>query len=406
MRIIYTLSVFIILITFSCQNTNSQNSKDKSEQDSIPATAEKKEIIVGAARLDNYLTDLFGKKVALVANQSALVGEKHLVDVLLEKQVELVKVFAPEHGFRGNADRGKQISDEVDRKTGLPIISMFGKNKKPSAEALADVDVVIFDIQDAGARFFTYISSMHYVMEACAENNKKLIILDRPNPLGDYVDGPIRENGFESFVGVHPIPIVHGLTVGELAQMINGEKWLKNEVQCKLKIVKVENYNHSMKYELPVKPSPNLPNYLSLRLYPSLCFFEATEISIGRGTKFPFQVIGYPNKSFGNFTFTPQDMEGMQINPVQEGKTCYGIDLRNQKPENIKFTLKYVIDFYRKADFKETFFKRENWFNLLAGNDKLIKQIKQGLNEKEIKETWQADLEAYKKMREKYLLYE
>ena len=340
----------------------------------------------------------------MVANQSSTIKKEHLVDVLLEKKINITKVFAPEHGFRGNADRGAHINNEIDEKTGLPIIGMFGKNKKPSAEALVDVDIVIFDIQDAGARFFTYISSMHYVMEACAENNKTLIILDRPNPLGDYVDGPIREDGFESFVGLHKIPIIHGLTVAELAQMINGEKWLENEVQCDLKIVKVENYEHNMQYVLPIKPSPNLPNYLSLRLYPSLCFFEATEISVGRGTEFPFQVVGYPDSIFGDFTFVPQDIEGMQINPVQENKTCFGIDLR-EKNTDVKFTLKYVIDFYNKSSFKDSFFKRERWFNLLAGNDKLLKQIKAGLSEEEIKKSWQNDLDKYNEMREKYLLY-
>jgi len=362
-------------------------------------------IKVGAEQLDKYLPLLVGKNVALVGNQSSLVGGKHLVDVLIANKVNIVKVFAPEHGFRGNIDRGEHIDNEVDGKTGLPIIGMFGKNKKPSAEALNDVDIVIFDIQDAGVRFFTYISSMHYVMEACAENNKKLIILDRPNPLGDYIAGPIREEKFKSFVGTHPIPIVHGLTVGELALMINGEKWLENGIQADIEIIKIENYNHSMRYELSVKPSPNLPNYLSIRLYPSLCFFEATDVSIGRGTDFPFQVVGYPDKVFGTYTFEPEDREGMQMNPTQEGKICYGLDLRNVN-DTTQFTLKYIIDFYQKANFKETFFTRESFFNLLAGNDKLLKQIKDGLSEQEIVNSWQPDLEKYKLMRMKYLLYQ
>jgi len=393
---------FIVLLIFSCQNINSQNDNEQ-KKDSLAQKADK--IIVGAERLDEYLPLIWGEKVALVANQSSLVGEIHLLDILVEKKINVVKVFAPEHGFRGNADRGASIDNEVDKKTGVAIVSLFGKDNKPTAEALADVDVVIFDIQDAGARFFTYISTLHKVMEACAENNKRLIVLDRPNPLGDYVDGPVRKQGFESFVGMHAIPVVHGLTVGELALMINGEGWLPKGAQCNLTVVEIQNYTHNKVYELPVKPSPNLPNYLSLRLYPSLCFFEATEISIGRGTEFPFQVIGYPDKKFGNFTFTPRDIEGMQTNPEQEGKLCYGIDLRNENKE-VKFTLKYIIDFYQKSDFKETFFKREKWFNLLAGNDILLQQIKQGLSEEEIRETWQSDLNGYKEMRKHYLLYD
>jgi len=396
--IVFYLALFI----FSCQNTNSQ-SNNESESDSLAQKTGK--IIVGAERLDEYLPSIWGEKVALVANQSSLVGKEHLIDVLLAKKINVVKVFAPEHGFRGNADRGAKVDNEVDKKTGVSIVSLFGKNNKPSSEALADIDVVIFDIQDAGARFFTYISTLHKIMEACAENNKRLIVLDRPNPLGDYVDGPVRKKGFESFVGMHQIPIVHGLTVGELALMINGEGWLPNAAQCSLTVVEIENYTHDKVYELPVKPSPNLPNYLSLRLYPSLCLFEATEISIGRGTQFPFQVVGYPDKKFGVFTFTPQDIEGMQTDPEQEGKLCYGIDLRGES-KDVKFTLKYIIEFYQKSDFKETFFKREKWFNLLVGNDKVLQQIKQGLSEEAIRKTWQADLDAYKEIRKHYLLYD
>ena len=284
---------------------------------------------------------------------------------------------------------------------------MFGKNRRPTDEQMKDLDVMLFDIQDAGARFFTYISSMNEVMEACANNKKPLIVLDRPNPLGDYVDGPIRQEGFKSFVGMHAIPVVHGLTVGELAQMINGENWLEEGKQCELTIIKMENYDHNMHYSLPVKPSPNLPNDLSLRLYPSLCFFEATEVSIGRGTTFPFQVVAYPVPDFGDSLFIPQDIKGMQMNPIQEGKVCYGVDLRNANPDTIKFTLKYIIDFSKKINsVGDTLITNERWFNLLAGNDILLQQIKDGLSEKDIKKSWEKELLEYKKMRKKYLLYD
>ncbi len=394
--------LLINFLGFSCQNTISQSNAQNEKQDSTQIDSQ---IMVGAERLDEYLPLLWGEKVALVANQSSLVAEKHLLDVLVEKKINVVKIFALEHGFRGNAERGATIKNGTDEKTGVPIVSLFGKGHKPTPESLANVDIVVFDIQDAGARFFTYISSMHNIMEACAENNIKLLILDRPNPLGDYVDGPIRQKGFESFVGMHPIPIVHGLTVGELALMINGEGWLKDGKQCNVTIIEIANYKHSTVYELPVRPSPNLPNYLSLRLYPSLCLFESTQISIGRGTDFPFQVIGYPDAKFGKFTFTPHDIEGVQMNPEQEGKLCYGIDLRNEK-KDAKFTLKYIIDFYNKSDFKTTFFAREKWFNLLIGNDAILKMIKEGKSEDEIRQTWQADLEKYKEMRKHYLLYD
>ena len=362
-------------------------------------------ILVGAEQPEIYLDSLKNKNVGLVVNQSSLVKEKHLLDFLLENKVQVKKIFAPEHGFRGNIDRGDHVKAEVDVLTGIPIVSMFGKNRRPTNEQLKDIDVMIFDIQDAGARFFTYISSMHEVMEACAINNTPLIVLDRPNPLGDYVDGPIRKKGFKSFVGMHPIPVVHGLTVGELAQMINGEKWLENGRQCKLTVVKVKNYAHSMHYSLPIKPSPNLPNDLSIRLYPSLCFFEATPVSIGRGTKFPFQVIAYPDETFGDSLFIPQDIKGMQMNPIQEGKVCYGIDLRNVNPDSTRFTLKYIIGFYQKFKEKGEFFNRRKWFNLLAGNDKLIKQIEAGMSEAEIRESWRTELEKYLKIRSKYLIY-
>ncbi len=394
-------SVFLLIVFLyasSCSNVHTQ--ENSSQQADINP------IIMGAEQYEKYLPLLENKRVALVVNQSSLIKNTHLVDFLLEKGVKIQKIFAPEHGFRGNIDRGKHINNELDEKTGLPIISMYGKNRRPTDEQMADVDIMLFDIQDAGARFFTYISSMNEAMEACAKNKIPFIVLDRPNPLGDYVDGPVRQEKFKSFVGMHPIPIVHGLTVGELAKMINGENWLENGKQCDLTVITMGNYKHSMHYSLPVKPSPNLPNDLSIRLYPSLCFFEATEVSIGRGTNFPFQVIAYPDPDFGDSLFIPHDIPGMQMNPIQEGKVCYGIDLRNAKPDTVYFTLKYVIDFAKKFREKgDTLVTKLRWFNLLAGNDVLLKQINKGLSEKEIKASWKKELDEYKTMRKKYLLY-
>ncbi|MCF6206733.1 MAG: DUF1343 domain-containing protein [Sulfurovum sp.] len=392
------LSILLLITlsaTIACSNVRTQEKSSK--------TIEEKPIIMGAEQYDNYIPLLKNKRVALVVNQSSLIKNKHLVDFLLEKGIKIQKIFAPEHGFRGNIDRGKHINNEIDEKTGLPIVSMYGKNRRPTDEQMADVDIMIFDIQDAGARFFTYISSMHEAMEACAKNNIPFLVLDRPNPLGDYVDGPVRQEKFKSFVGMHPIPIVHGLTVGELAKMINGEHWLENGKKCDLTVIPMKNYKHSMHYSLPVKPSPNLPNDLSIRLYPSLCFFEATEVSIGRGTNFPFQVVAYPDPDFGDSLFVPHDLPGMQMNPIQEGKVCYGVDLRNAKPDTVYFTLKYVIDFAKKFREKgDTLVTKVHWFNLLAGNDVLLKQINEGLSEKEIKASWKKDLDEFKKMRKKY----
>ncbi len=402
------LSIILILAIFvSCNTTTSSNNlqNDTIKKDSIIVEEKIEPIIVGAEQIDLYLSKIKDKNIALVVNQTSMVGNTHLVDTLISLGINIKKIFAPEHGFRGNIDRGKHVSSNIDEKTGLPIISMFGKNRRPQNEQLADVDIIIFDIQDVGARFYTYISSMHEVMEACVENDKKLLVLDRPNPTGDYVDGPVREEKYKSFVGMHPIPIVHGLTIGELAKMINGEGWLTNGYFCNLTVVPVKNYTHEMLYSLPIRPSPNLPNDISIRLYPSLCFFEATNFSIGRGTEFPFQVIGYPDTIFGDFNFIPQDIEGVQTNPIQEGEFCFGIDLRNEPLSETKFTLKYVIEFYNKSANKEEFFARSNWFNLLAGNSTLQKQIKQGLNEEEIRNSWKEELDSYKKMREKYLIY-
>ncbi len=390
MRLVLLLFTFSLLFSFNaCQGKTS-------EHDTL--------LCLGCEKFETYLPLLKDKRVGLLVNHTSLVGSTHLVDTLIARDVTIQSIFAPEHGFRGTADAGEHVDSNVDAQTGIPVISLYGKHKKPSANDLSNVDFVIFDIQDVGARFYTYISSMHYMMEACAENGVKMIVLDRPNPNGDYFDGPVLQKEFQSFVGMHPIPVVHGLTVGELALMINGEKWLKDSLQCDLSVVKMDNYRHDMPYSLPVKPSPNLPNDLSIRLYPSLCFFEATEVSIGRGTYMPFQVIGYPDSTLGDFTFKPISIDGMSKHPPQQNQVCYGIDLRNEGLTHT-FSLKYFIDFYNRFEEKSSFISRRRWFNLLAGNDTLINKIEEGWTEEAIVSSWQAELEAYSKMRTKYLLY-
>lgn len=370
---------------------------------------EKGDLVIGAERFDKLKTLLEDKRIGLVVNQTSILNNEiqtHLLDALLENGFQVKVVFAPEHGFRGIADAGEIVKDSKDIKTGIPIVSIYGKQKAPTAEQMADIDAVVFDIQDVGARFYTYISTMHYVMEACAENDKELIVLDRPNP-NDYIDGPIRQPGFRSFVGVDPIPLLHGLTVGELASMINGEGWLKTgENSCKLEVVTMLNWKHGDPYWLPVKPSPNLPNDQAVRLYPSLCFFEATSFSVGRGTYHPFQVIGYPDKKFGDFSFTPTSLPGFDTHPIQKDKVCYGINLQ-EYPFEGGLTLKFVLYFYDKCGKNASFFfSRAKWFDLLAGTDQLRKQIIAGMDEEEIRETWKKDLDNYKEMRKKYLLYE
>ena len=368
-------------------------------------TSYSQQLLVGAEQSQLYLPLLQGKKVGLVGNQTSILPQstnKHVVDFLLEKGVQVKKVFVPEHGFRGTADAGEKVDNSVDQKTGLPIISLYGNNKKPSADQIKDLDVVIFDLQDVGTRFFTYISTMHYVMEACAEQGKKVIIFDRPNPNGGYIDGPMLKPGFESFVGMHNIPIVHGLTVGELAQMIKGEKWLKGGLTVDLEVIPVANWNHGQAYNLPIKPSPNLPNDLSIKLYPSTCLFEGTVASLGRGTYFPFQVYGYPDPKFGDFTFTPVSIDGMSKTPPHQDKLCYGRDLRGESM-NHQFTLSYLLEAYQKSGMKEKFFN--NYFNTLVGTDELKKQILAGKSEAEIRESWKAGMDAYKVKRKKYLIY-
>ena len=363
-------------------------------------------IITGAQQTEVLLPLLENKNIALVGNPTSILFNKkekkiHLVDSLLSLQINLIKVFAPEHGFRGNADAGEVVKDGKDIKTGLPIISLYGNNKKPTKEQLHGIDLLIFDIQDVGARFYTYISTLHYIMEACAENNIQVLVLDRPNPNGHYVDGPILKKEFKSFVGMHPIPVVHGMTIGEYAQMINGEKWLKNETQCDLKIIPLKNYDHTKPYSLPVKPSPNLPNDLSINLYPSLCFFEGTPVSVGRGTDQQFQIYGAPYFPKSDFQFTPTPKPGAK-HPKFEGKLCYGENLESRGKLNY-LNLEWLIKAYNLSIDKSTFFNP--FFKKLAGTEQLQKQIKAGKSAEEIRASWQNGLEEFKLIRNKYLLY-
>ena len=327
-----------------------------------------------------------------------MIGNTHLVDSLLSIGIDVVKVFSPEHGFRGKADAGAKVENGTDSKTGLPIISLYGKNKKPYPEQLEGIDVLLFDIQDVGARFYTYISTLHYIMEAAGENNIKVIVLDRPNPNSHYVDGPIREKEFESFVGMHAIPIVHGMTIGEYAKMINGENWIA--VNCELTVIVIENYTRKMAYDLPIKPSPNLPNAKAINLYPSLCLFEGTTISIGRGTVYPFQHFGAPYLE-SDYSFTPKSGAGSKY-PKHENKECFGTNLRLEKPLTA-INLNWIIETYKQCPEKEEFFN--NFFDKLAGTDKLRKQIIAEKTQKEIKESWQEGLEEFKEKREKHLIY-
>lgn len=371
------------------------------------------QIVTGAEQFHLYVSLLENKNVGVVANQTSFLENEnqHLVDFLISKKVSIKKVFAPEHGFRGTADAGEHVKDGVDSKTGVPLISLYGNNKKPSQEQLKGIDVLVFDIQDVGARFYTYISTLHYVMEACAELGIPMIILDRPNPNGHYIDGPILEIEHESFVGMHPIPIVHGMTIGEYAAMINGEGWLNNmekdftkkKLLCEITIIRMKNYTHKMEYSLPIKPSPNLPNDQAINLYPSLCFFEGTFINAGRGTDMQFQVFGAPRLPASKYTFeyTPQSNEGAK-DPKFKGQLCHGKDLRKE-PRLNKINLEWLIDAYNANGKKKDFFN--SFFVKLAGTDKLQKQIEQGLSAEEIRDSWKDGLSDFQKVREKYLMY-
>jgi uncharacterized protein YbbC (DUF1343 family) len=395
--------VFLLLFHLNCSNSQAPE-----ELSSYPIPAETRAIKVGAERLNDYLPLIKEGRGGLVVNHTSRVGDQHLVDMLKSQGVQVAKIFALEHGFRGTADAGEKIMDGKDPETGVAVVSLYGQKRKPSPENLADLDWLIFDIQDVGARFYTFISSMHYVMEACAENNKPLIILDRPNPNGHYFDGPIRQEGYQSFVGMHPIPVVHGMTIGEYAQMVNGEGWLANGVKCDLKIITCENYSHQSVYELPISPSPNLPNMRSIYLYPSLCFFEGTPLSIGRGTSKQFQVIGHPDLTIGEYTFTPEPNPGAK-HPKLEGKQCRGYDLTTIAEEDIRakarVDLSYLINMYNAYPDKRNYFLENKWVDKLAGGPQLREQILAGKTEEEIRASWQSGLEEFKNVRERYLLY-
>ena len=407
------LFILILLFSFGCSSVKkskveSRKSKVESrkskglESETSSQKIKNLALKTGAENYKEYLPLLANKKIGIVTNPTGIIeNKKHLVDFLLDNKVELQKIYAPEHGFRGTADAGEVIIDGKDIKTNLPIISLYGNNKKPKPEQLADIDIVIFDIQDVGARFYTYISTLHYVMEACAENNIELLVLDRPNPNGSIVDGPVLEIEHKSFVGMHPIPVLHGMTIGEYAKMINGEKWLANGLTCNLTVIPCANYKRDMPYSLPVKPSPNLPNDQSINLYASLCFFEGTNISVGRGTEKQFQIYGSPFLLKTDFSFTPIPNFGSK-EPMHKDILCYGEDLSKIKKVS-RLELKWLIKSYANTSDKTVFFN--DFFTKLAGTKKLQEQIIEGISEKEIRKSWETDLNVFKEMRKKYLIY-
>jgi len=404
--------LFIVIISFVCCNhtvkTNIAQADKQNDAISSDTT-----VYPGIYQTEQYVNLLSGKKIGIVSNQTGMINGVHLVDTLLSLKQNIVKVFCPEHGLRGTADAGQKVDNSIDEKSGLPIISLYGKNKKPTPEQLADLDIVIFDLQDVGVRFYTYISTLHYVMEACAESHIPLIVLDRPNPNAHYIDGAILDTAnHRSFIGMHPVPVVYGMTIGEYSKMINGEKWLRNGVQCDLTVVPCRNYTHDTKYSLPVKPSPNLPNDRSVELYPTLCLFEATSLSIGRGTDKQFQIIGHPafvNVDEADFVFTPMPNEGA-TDPVLNGKLCYGFDLSegnsvfDWKKDQLNIGL--FLKVYRLFPDKESFFKKTNSIELLSGYSEFRNQVINGVSEDEIRNGWKPGIEEFKKTRLKYLIYE
>ena len=365
-------------------------------------------IIPAAERPALYLPLIKGKKVSLVVNHSSLTDKGHLVDTLLAQGFEVQKIFAPEHGFRGKADAGANIKNSRDPKTGLQIISLYGKHKKPTKKDLNGIDLILFDIQDVGVRFYTYLSTLHYIMEAAAEYDIPVIVLDRPNPNGHYTDGPVLQKKYRSFVGLHPVPVVYGMTIGEYAEMINGEGWLKSGKKAELTVVPLANYTHQSFYSLPVKPSPNLPNDRAIALYPFLAFFEGTAISAGRGTDKPFQLYGAPLYGVKKFSFIPRSRSGAQ-NPKHKGKRCYGVDLSKSHVRQMRskqqLDLSYLLDAYANYQNKKDFFLKNKFIDALAGSNKLRKQIESDMSEKMIRKSWEKDLDKFKKIRKKYLLY-
>jgi len=397
--LIPALTVFLSITSCAGTQTNSGDGVSVVADDSLP-------VITGADQVKVYSDKLRGRKVGVIANQSSLVDGVHLVDVLLNEGIEVVRVFAPEHGFRGEAGPGDHVDSGKDPKTGLPVVSIYGAKKRPGPDELSGLDCMVFDIQDVGARFYTYISTLHYVMEACAENDVEVMVLDRPNPNGFYVDGPIMETEFSSFVGVAPIPIVHGLTVGEYALMVNGEKWLRGKSPCRLDVIKMLNYHHRKPYNLPVRPSPNLPDMASVYLYPTLCLFEGAKISVGRGTDYPFVTAGFPGFKNGTLEYTPVDIPGVIKDPPYENIKCRGIDFRKDTTtifREKRIMLEWIVDMYNAYPQKEEFFNP--FFEKLTGTARLRKQISEGVSVDEIRKSWEPGLVEYRKMREKYLLY-
>jgi uncharacterized protein YbbC (DUF1343 family) len=372
-------------------------------------------IITGAEQTEKYISLLKGKRVGILANPTTVIGKRHLVDSLLARGINITKAFGPEHGFRGNVGAGIIVKDDKDPATGIKVISLYGAKRKPTKEDLADIDIMIFDIQDVGCRFYTYINVLRDVMEACAENNKELLILDRPNPNGYLVDGPILDMKLKSGVGAFPIPVAHGMTIAEFAQMINGQGWLANKLVCKLKIIPVANYTHDMPYTVPVKPSPNLNTQQSILLYPSICLFEGTIISQGRGTQFPFTILGSPAlKDVYSFSFTPVSIPTMSITPLHMNAVCYGVDLRdydtNELRKSKRINIQWMIDLYKAYPYKDKFFDRSQSkemlnLDILIGDTAFKNQIIAGKSVKEIQDSWEPGLSGYKKMREKYLIY-
>lgn len=390
-------------------------SKKEAGGTTVSVTNFAKEPKTGADQTEKYLSYLKGKRVAILGNQTSIIGSTHLVDSLKRLGVNIVKVFGPEHGFRGNASAGIHVKDEVDKETGIPIVSLYGGKQKPTKQDLADVDLMIYDVQDVGCRFYTNINALARLMEACAENGKELLILDRPNPNAYLIDGPILDMKFKSGIGMFPIPISHGLTIGEFAQMLNGEGWLANSVKCKLKIIPIANYNHNMPYILPVKPSPNLNTQQSIMLYPSTCLFEGTALNHGRGTYFPFTVFGSPLlKGQYSFSYTPTGIAGMAETPLHMNEVCYGLDLRQYDTDKLrktgKINIQWMMELYKAFPEKAKFFdysqsKQMNDINKLAGTDLFKQQIIAGTSEEEIRKSWEPGLSQYKEMRKKYLLY-